>query len=78
MADATASPRTVTDAAVLLDPGDRAAGPVRHTLPVRPTKLQRALYAAHLPDPAECLTAADSLDAAADRLVSTARETAAY
>ena len=34
MADATASPRTVTDAAVPLDPGDRAAGPVRHTLPV--------------------------------------------
>ena len=37
MSDPTASPRTVTRAAVLLDPGDRAAGPVRHTLPVHLT-----------------------------------------
>jgi predicted ATPase/DNA-binding NarL/FixJ family response regulator len=37
MSDATAPPRTVTEASVLLDPGDRAARPVGHTLPVHLT-----------------------------------------
>jgi predicted ATPase/DNA-binding CsgD family transcriptional regulator len=37
MSDATASPRTATEASVLLDPADRAGGPVRRTLPVHLT-----------------------------------------
>ena len=37
MSDATAPPRAATEASVLLDPGDRAAGLVRHTLPVQLT-----------------------------------------
>ena len=37
MSDATAPPRAATEGSVLLAPGDRAAGPVRHTLPVHLT-----------------------------------------
>jgi hypothetical protein len=39
MSDATAPPGAATEAPVLLDPGDRTAGPVRHTLPVHLTSL---------------------------------------
>jgi predicted ATPase len=37
MSDATAPPGAATEASVLLDPGDRAAGAVAHTLPVHLT-----------------------------------------
>jgi AAA ATPase domain len=37
MSDATAPPRAATEASVFLDPGGRAAGPVRHTLPAHLT-----------------------------------------
>jgi hypothetical protein len=39
MSDATAPPGAATEAPVLVDPGDRAAGPVRHTLPIHLTSL---------------------------------------